>query len=70
MTDNNNLDPEIVRALEAILLVAMEPVAPALLAQLLQAVFVARVDGDRDALRHEIVASVAGGHGHLVGFTA
>ena len=36
MTDNNNLDPEIVRALEAILLVAMEPVAPALLAQLLE----------------------------------
>lgn len=31
-----NLDPEIVRALEAILLVAMEPVAPALLAQLLE----------------------------------
>ncbi len=36
MTDNSNLDPEIVRALEAILLVAMEPVAPALLAQLLE----------------------------------
>lgn len=34
--DNNNLDPEVVRALEAILLVAMEPVAPALLAQLLE----------------------------------
>jgi len=32
----SNLDPEIVRALEAILLVAMEPVAPALLAQLLE----------------------------------
>lgn len=31
-----NLDPEVVRALEAILLVAMEPVAPALLAQLLE----------------------------------
>lgn len=31
-----NLDPETVRALEAILLVAMEPVAPALLAQLLE----------------------------------
>jgi len=30
------LDPEVVRALEAILLVAMEPVAPALLAQLLE----------------------------------
>ncbi len=36
MTDDNDLDPEIVRALEAILLVAMEPVAPALLAQLLE----------------------------------
>ncbi len=37
MTDNEStLDPEIVRALEAILLVAMEPVAPALLAQLLE----------------------------------
>lgn len=37
MTDEtNNLDPEVVRALEAILLVAMEPVAPALLAQLLE----------------------------------
>lgn len=34
--DNNNLDPDVVRALEAILLVAMEPVAPALLAQLLE----------------------------------
>jgi segregation and condensation protein B len=31
-----NLDPETVRALEAILMVAMEPVAPALLAQLLE----------------------------------
>ncbi len=37
MSDNEStLDPEIVRALEAILLVAMEPVAPALLAQLLE----------------------------------
>lgn len=36
MTDNNNLDSEVVRALEAILLVAMEPVAPDLLAQLLE----------------------------------
>lgn len=36
MTNNNNLDPEVVRALEAILLVAMEPVAPDLLAQLLE----------------------------------
>ena len=37
MTDNEStLDPEIVRALEAILLVAMEPVAPALHAQLLE----------------------------------
>ncbi len=37
MTDSEStLDPEIVRALEAILLVAMEPVAPALLAQLLE----------------------------------
>jgi segregation and condensation protein B len=35
-TEDGNLDPEIVRALEAILLVAMEPVAPALLAQLLE----------------------------------
>ncbi|MFM8777645.1 MAG: SMC-Scp complex subunit ScpB [Actinomycetota bacterium] len=34
--EDGNLDPEIVRALEAILLVAMEPVAPALLAQLLE----------------------------------
>jgi len=34
--EEGNLDPEIVRALEAILLVAMEPVAPALLAQLLE----------------------------------
>jgi len=34
--EHGNLDPEIVRALEAILLVAMEPVAPALLAQLLE----------------------------------
>ncbi len=32
----SNLDPETVRALEAILMVAMEPVAPALLAQLLE----------------------------------
>lgn len=32
----NTLDPEIVRALEAILLVAMEPVSPVLLAQLLE----------------------------------
>lgn len=29
--DEPNLDPETVRALEAILMVAMEPVAPALL---------------------------------------
>ena len=36
MTDNNNLDSEVVRALEAILLVAMEPVAPDLLAQLFE----------------------------------
>ncbi len=37
MTDNEStLDPEIVRALEAILLVAMEPVSPVLLAQLLE----------------------------------
>lgn len=37
MSDSEtNLDPETVRALEAILLVAMEPVAPALLAQLLE----------------------------------
>ncbi len=36
MTDNKNLDSEVVRALEAILLVAMEPVAPDLLAQLLE----------------------------------
>jgi segregation and condensation protein B len=36
MTANNNLDSEVVRALEAILLVAMEPVAPDLLAQLLE----------------------------------
>jgi segregation and condensation protein B len=37
MSENEStLDPEIVRALEAILLVAMEPVAPALLAQLLE----------------------------------
>jgi len=37
MTDSEStLDPEIVRALEAILLVAMEPVAQALLAQLLE----------------------------------
>jgi len=35
-TEDGNLDPEIVRALEAILLVAIEPVAPALLAQLLE----------------------------------
>ena len=34
--EETNLDPEVVRALEAILLVAMEPVAPALLAQLLE----------------------------------
>ena len=34
--DETNLDPETVRALEAILMVAMEPVAPALLAQLLE----------------------------------
>ncbi len=34
--DEPNLDPETVRALEAILMVAMEPVAPALLAQLLE----------------------------------
>ena len=34
--DESNLDPETVRALEAILMVAMEPVAPALLAQLLE----------------------------------
>ncbi|MFM8001346.1 MAG: SMC-Scp complex subunit ScpB [Actinomycetota bacterium] len=34
--EDGNLDPDIVRALEAILLVAMEPVAPALLAQLLE----------------------------------
>ena len=32
--EETNLDPEVVRALEAILLVAMEPVAPALLAHL------------------------------------
>jgi len=32
----NTLDPEIVRALEAILLVAMEPFSPVLLAQLLE----------------------------------
>jgi len=32
----NTLNPEIVRALEAILLVAMEPVSPVLLAQLLE----------------------------------
>ncbi len=37
MTNNEStLDPEIVRALEAILLVAMEPVSPVLLAQLLE----------------------------------
>ena len=37
MSDTENtLDPEIVRALEAILLVAMEPVSPVLLAQLLE----------------------------------
>ncbi len=34
--EESNLDPETVRALEAILMVAMEPVAPALLAQLLE----------------------------------
>jgi len=34
--EETNLDPEVVRALEAILLVAMEPVTPALLAQLLE----------------------------------
>lgn len=34
--EDGNLDPEIVRALEAILLVAMEPVAPASMAQLLE----------------------------------
>ena len=34
--EDSNLDPETVRALEAILMVAMEPVAPALLAQLLE----------------------------------
>ncbi len=34
--DETNLDPETVRALEAILMVAMEPVAPAMLAQLLE----------------------------------
>ena len=34
--EETNLDPETVRALEAILMVAMEPVAPALLAQLLE----------------------------------
>ena len=34
--DESNLDPETVRALEAILMVAKEPVAPALLAQLLE----------------------------------
>ena len=37
MSDTENtLDPEIVRALEAILLVALEPVSPVLLAQLLE----------------------------------
>lgn len=36
MNDKTKLDPETVRALEAILMVAMEPVAPALLAQLLE----------------------------------
>ncbi len=34
--EESNLDPETVRALEAILMVAMEPVASALLAQLLE----------------------------------
>lgn len=34
--EESNLDPETVRALEAILMVAMEPLAPALLAQLLE----------------------------------
>ncbi len=34
--EESNLNPETVRALEAILMVAMEPVAPALLAQLLE----------------------------------
>ena len=34
--DETSINPETVRALEAILLVAMEPVAPALLAQLLE----------------------------------
>ena len=34
--EESNLDPETVRALEAILMVAMDPVAPALLAQLLE----------------------------------
>ncbi|MFM9121604.1 MAG: SMC-Scp complex subunit ScpB [Actinomycetota bacterium] len=57
--EEGNLDPEIVRALEAILLVAMEPVAPALLAQLL-AISQSTVEAlcDRLATTYE-----AAGHG-------
>ncbi len=57
--EETNLDPEIVRALEAILLVAMEPVAPALLAQLLE-ISQATVD----ALCERLAATYeAAGHG-------
>ena len=57
--EETNLDPEIVRALEAILLVAMEPVAPALLAQLLE-ISQATVDAlcERLAATYEVA-----GHG-------
>ena len=57
--EETNLNPETVRALEAILMVAMEPVAPALLAQLLE-ISQATVEAlcDRLATTYE-----AAGHG-------
>ena len=67
--EEGNLDPEIVRALEAILLVAMEPVAPALLAQLLE-ISQSTVEAlcDRLAMTYEVaghgfqLVKVAGGY--------
>ena len=57
--EESNLDPETVRALEAILMVAMEPVAPALLAQLLE---ISQATGE--ALCERLAATYEGaGHG-------
>jgi segregation and condensation protein B len=69
MAEEKNKDVEIVRALEAILMVAMEPVAPSLLAQLLEqpvSVIESLCDGLANAYREaghgfELV-KVAGGY--------